>query len=81
MIPGLDVDRLHRLAQAGGGEFALMSADDTDITRLTEHHANAISGKRREIENVSADSWVELGPWLLLPLIPVCALWFRRGLE
>jgi Ca-activated chloride channel family protein len=68
---------LSNLAQAGGGRYAVMSEDSSDITALhTElqpsQHATLADGQR-------GDVWQDRGPWLLLPLLLVAAMAFRRG--
>ena len=34
----------------------------------------------KENRNVLLDQWSDKGPWLLLPVIPLAALLFRKGL-
>jgi len=72
-----DDHELDGLAQAGGGRYAVMSEDSSDITALhTElqpsQHATLADGQH-------GDVWQDQGPWLLLPLLLIAAMAFRRG--
>ena len=68
---------LSNLAQAGGGRYVVMSEDSRDITALhtqlqPSQHATLADGQ-------GGDVWQDRGPWLLLPLLLVAAMAFRRG--
>lgn len=79
VIPGVAIAKLQQLAGRGGGRFARLSADDRDITHLMANTSAANTGKRRQAYHQQADSWIERGPWLLLPLMAYIILLFRRG--
>ena len=67
---------LAALASAGGGRYVPMSAGHDDIDALqTQLHA----GPATVASGQSGDEWQDRGPWLLLPLLPLVALAFRRG--
>ncbi len=68
---------LAALASAGGGRYVPMSDNDSDITALRSElqpasHASVAVGQQ-------GDAWQDRGPWLLLPLLLIVALGFRRG--
>ncbi|WP_329741226.1 tetratricopeptide repeat protein [Dyella sp. A6] len=68
---------LAALANAGGGIYVPMTNDDRDVASLhrelrTPEHATVAAGQQ-------GDTWQDEGPWLLLPLLVVVALGFRRG--
>jgi Ca-activated chloride channel homolog len=68
---------LSSLALAGGGRYVVMSEDSSDITALhaqlqPSQHATLAEGQR-------GDVWQDRGPWLLLPLLLIAAMAFRRG--
>ncbi|RUL64078.1 VWA domain-containing protein [Dyella dinghuensis] len=68
---------LSNLAQAGGGRYAVMSEDSSDITVL---HAELQPSQHATLaEGQAGDVWQDRGPWLLLPLLLVAAMTFRRG--
>jgi Ca-activated chloride channel family protein len=75
-IPRLETQQLRRLAAAGGGRFAAMTADNGDIDALL---AEAGADPSAADESLATDQWREEGPWLLLLLVPLSALAFRRG--
>lgn len=77
VVPRIEHTALSSLAAAGGGRFALLSADDSDINTLLSGPVG--SGSATD-ESLSTDQWQEEGPWLLLLLVPMAALAFRRGL-
>lgn len=82
VIPKLSAANLKALANQGDGRYAPMQADNSDIDYLidqsqlsTEQQQNDEQGK----DNFG-DKWQEMGPWLLLLILPLAAYGFRRGL-
>ncbi|MBQ4855375.1 tetratricopeptide repeat protein [Rhodanobacter sp. B2A1Ga4] len=67
---------LAAMAAAGGGRYVAMSADQRDVDAL---HAQLRSAKTTLAEGQVGDQWQDRGAWLLLPLLPLVALAFRRG--
>ncbi|KZC19209.1 MULTISPECIES: tetratricopeptide repeat protein [Rhodanobacter] len=67
---------LAALAAAGGGRYVAMSADQRDVDAL---HAQLRSAKATLADGQVGDAWQDRGAWLLLPLLLVVALAFRRG--
>ena len=68
---------LRELADAGGGRFAVLSPDDADIDFLLSGEIRAAATASED--SLASDQWREEGPWLLLLLLPLAALAFRRG--
>lgn len=82
VLPRLDPARLADLARRGGGRYARISADGSDLDRLegSDGARSARDGDRdRPGEQRSSDYWQDRGPWLLLLALPFAALLFRRG--
>jgi Ca-activated chloride channel family protein len=77
VVPRIEETALRSLAAAGGGRFALLSADDSDINTLLSGEVGIGSASD---ESLATDLWQEEGPWLLLLLVPMAAMAFRRGL-
>lgn len=75
-VPRLDADGLAALADAGGGRYATLTADDTDLEYLLSGEAGAGANSDQPL---ATDQWQEEGPWLLLLLVPLASLAFRRG--
>ena len=79
VIPRLDATALRELAQQGGGQYQPMRVDDGDIDVLLgsgwlEHDLSLEAS-----QSFKADLWREEGPWLLLLLLPLVLVVFRRG--
>lgn len=80
VIAKLPSTELRQLALAGGGRFSLITADDRDIERLIEVLDNDPADALAPLaQGQAGDQWVEAGPWLLLLLLPLAAVAFRRG--
>ncbi len=79
VIPTLNEAPLRKAAQLGNGFYKRMSQDDSDIKHLLSRITGEQSGFEQVASEFETDSWKEQGPWLLLLIIPVAALSFRRG--
>jgi Ca-activated chloride channel family protein len=75
-VPRLQEHSLRGLASAGGGRFAKLSTDDRDLEYLLSGEAGS---REAGNENLATDHWREEGPWLVLLLLPLAAMAFRRG--
>jgi Ca-activated chloride channel family protein len=75
-VPRLQEHSLRGLASAGGGRFAKLSTDDRDLEYLLSGEAGS---REAGNENLATDHWCEEGPWLVLLLLPLAAMAFRRG--
>lgn len=76
-VARLEERGLRDLAAAGGGRFAVLSPDDSDLDYLLSGEIAA--GTAADDESVATDQWREEGPWLVLLLLPLAALAFRKG--
>ncbi|MGQ3676655.1 tetratricopeptide repeat protein [Xanthobacter sp. TB0139] len=72
-------DALQAAADAGKGALAPMSIDDTDLDTIFTGPARASASNPLHDTGLTADTWQDMGPWLLLPLLVMGALAFRRG--
>jgi Ca-activated chloride channel family protein len=81
VIPRLNVRGLSRLAEIGGGRFAVATADDSDLDALFPAAADspALAADGVRDESRQANVWLDQGRWLVLALLPLVALAFRRG--
>lgn len=81
VVAKVDLATLEHIAQSGAGTFVQASADDGDVTILTKQwlNVNADSPALRDGQGRQVDTWVNEGYWLILLLLPVAALAFRRG--
>jgi len=78
LMPRLEPGVLDALAAAGGGRFVTATLDDTDVDTLIPQ-PGVLQGGKVKRQDLKADQWREEGPWLLLALLPLAALAFRRG--
>ena len=77
VVPKLDPTGLQQLAAAGGGRYAGLTADDDDLDRLLSGQVEG--GGATTDQSLATDQWREEGPWLLLLLVPLASLAFRKG--
>tara|TARA_R110002153_G_scaffold273378_2_gene444165 strand:+ start:5751 stop:7622 length:1872 start_codon:yes stop_codon:yes gene_type:complete len=82
VVPKLTVNNLKSLSRSSGGRYASMQADDSDINYLIEQRLiEQDSDKNEEAEPEKfGDKWQEMGPYLLLLILPFAAYSFRRGI-
>jgi Ca-activated chloride channel family protein len=74
----LETDSLRTLVTAGGGRFVPATLGDSDVDTLIPQ-VRARAGGQVKQQDLRADEWREEGPWLLLLVLPLAALAFRRG--
>lgn len=79
VIPRLKLQQLKTLAEQGGGRFSPLTLDDRDIQFLLAPLGSRMIDRNDGDMGFTADQWREEGPWLLLLLLPLAALAFRRG--
>ena len=79
VIPRIDVPALRAVARAGKGRFTMLTADDADVDRLLGVRADDPWRRTLEEADRTTDEWRDEGPWLVLLLLPMAALAFRRG--
>ena len=79
VIPRLDSEPLQEMANRGGGDFSLLQVDEGDIELILKRLQGASDQTvSKEIEQ-QQEQWREEGPWLLFLIIPLLALFYRRG--
>ncbi|GJL58220.1 MAG: hypothetical protein NPIRA03_10770 [Nitrospirales bacterium] len=79
VIPKLDIPSLQALAQAGGGYYATVTADDQDINRVFPSVVPRRGLSSSTSEHRTTDLWREEGPWLVLLLLVLALPAFRPG--
>ena len=78
VIPKLNLKPLLNLANLVNGKLNLLSADDRDVNQIISVETSEGSYKEDDQQRTS-DIWNEEGPWLLLIVLPLTAILFRRG--
>jgi Ca-activated chloride channel homolog len=82
IIARRDDASLAAVAQAGGGKYVTLSPDSHDIDALLVDRADASApadANKATMDLAASTRWRDRGPWLLLLLVPLSALAFRRG--
>ena len=80
VIPKLNASDLAKLAQAGKGVYQTITANDSDIQTLLASVDKPVQQQGKENKNLLLDQWEDIGPWVLLLVLPLAALSFRKGL-
>jgi len=80
VVPRLDTGALQAVADAGQGVYALYRRDGGDLQLLLAGLERPLSAGQ-ESPMGEGEVWQEQGPWLLLFLLPLSLLAFRRGWE
>jgi Ca-activated chloride channel family protein len=78
-VARLEERGLRDLAAAGGGQFAVLATDNSDLDLLLSGEVSAAAAAAGDENSLSTDQWREEGPWLVLLLLPLAALAFRKG--
>jgi Ca-activated chloride channel family protein len=79
VVPKLNASYLENLATAGKGTYQTITANDSDIKSLLANIDKPIQQEGKENKNLLLDQWEDKGPWLLLFVLPLAALSFRKG--
>ena len=77
-VPRLDAAALESIARAGGGRYQPITDAGTGLSSLLDAgagHAQADATQTRSV----APTWKERGPFIVLLLLPLAALAFRRN--
>lgn len=75
LFPKLDVAAFNRVKDETSVDVATISSDDRDVTWVAGRIATHFEQKVAE----GNTRWKDMGWWLMLVLVPLAALFFRRG--
>ncbi len=78
VVPRLDRAVLQSLANRSGGRYHDIQLADSDLAYLLSDFDILDDTQLSEVEE-EFDVWYEAGPWLLVFVVPLAALSFRRG--
>lgn len=80
VVPKLNNEALMGMARQGGGIYVELRADNQDTQALLAQYR--IDRLRTQVDETgqTTERWEEKGPWLLLLILPLAALAFRRGI-
>ncbi len=80
VLPRLDTQSLQAVAQAGHGRMISITTDDRDIqTLLTTIDRPTAERSSQSSQDQLIEQWDDKGPWLILLVLPVALLFFRKG--
>ena len=79
VVNRVNLGALQRLAEAGGGQYAGLTPDDRDLDRLFSGASSGAGVLAGDGEELRTEIWRDQGVWLVLLLLPLLALSFRRG--
>ena len=78
VVATLDEGPLRAVANATGGSYARFETSDTDLRALLGDSVLEGTGDEDDRDR-EFDLWIDMGPWLVLLVLPVVLLSFRRG--
>jgi Ca-activated chloride channel family protein len=78
VVPRLDAASLRALAAAGGGRYATITGNGADLNALLTPLTPQLDAKVEQT-GLQTDAWRSRAPWLVVLLLPLAALAFRRG--
>jgi Ca-activated chloride channel family protein len=78
VLPKLDSAALAAVAGAGGGRYVTYTADASDLDHLLDTLAPHAAAQARTTQ-ATTPRFLDRGPWVVLLLLPLAALGFRRG--
>jgi Ca-activated chloride channel homolog len=79
LVPKLDNAQLAALASAGNGSYQTISANDSDIEKLLASLDKPVTHQDEQKHDLFLEQWDDKGPWLILLILPLAALSFRKG--
>ncbi|MCD2449710.1 VWA domain-containing protein [Methylicorpusculum oleiharenae] len=80
IVPQLNAADLASLAKQGSGIYETMTANDSDSDRLLAFFDSRLQNETAQKSDLMLDQWREMGPYLLMLILPLAALSFRKGL-
>ena len=79
----LDADSLQETAKNGGGGYHTITSDNSDLNTVLkdaiDNTTNDNKQNQAKSKDFKSDEWKSTGPYLLLLLLPLAALAFRKG--
>lgn len=80
VVPKLNRLALREMAALGNGYYHDLVNSQQDIEYLLRHFVDENVLENESVRDIQADVWKEQGPWLLLLLLPLASLSFRKGI-
>ena len=80
VVPKLDISELRQLSSAGNGRFSQLTGDSADIDFLVPTDAEKNDDEATDNSELDSEKYIDEGPWLVLAILPLFVLLFRKGL-
>lgn len=80
VVARFDPEALAAVARASRGAYVTLAPDGRDIEALGQFLDARDIGEVESAARRQTEQWHELGPWLLVPLVLIASVAFRRGL-
>lgn len=80
LLPKLNATGLRQLAKTGAGNYQSVTANDSDIKSLLTITPQPNLQQSSEEPKLTLQKWDDKGPWVVLVIVPLAALFFRKGL-
>lgn len=80
VVTKLNSSDLSSLARAGHGVYQTLTSGDDDIKTLLNAFDKPVQQQGKVDNNLMLEQWDDKGAWLLLLVLPIGALFFRKGL-
>lgn len=75
----LDADALEEISKKGGGGYHIITSNNTDLNTVLKATVNNNKQNQELTDDFKSADWKSTGPYLLLFLLPIAALAFRKG--
>lgn len=81
VVPKVDQAMLADVARQGGGRYHALSIDDRDLDAMLPQASAGASAVKASGNGQTqlTDHWREVGPWLVVLLLPLASVALRRG--
>lgn len=79
VVPSINSRYMNQAMAGTKGKYHLFANDDSDIQAIKRSAAFGQQQRAKEVDNTTGDTFKDMGPYLLLLLIPVAAYSFRKG--
>jgi len=79
VLSAVNASELLAMASSLGGRFSMLSADDSDIETLLNSSFELNEVGQSKQSNVDYDAWLDMGHWLVLLVLPLALVLFRKG--
>ncbi|MCK5539340.1 MAG: VWA domain-containing protein [Deltaproteobacteria bacterium] len=77
VVPVPAFAKLREVAESGGGSYLEISDPESSFQRLNK--PTTLFPETKSQSELTGDQWLDRGPWLLIPLVLLAAICFRKG--